>query len=507
ALVGWNTNDIYAQNTRLVAADLLAAEIYNPANALSVNNERFQSQRRLIGGYFDVGVGYNDYLFVNVTGRNDISSTLPRANRSFFYPGVSTSFIFTDAFDIDENILTYGKVRASFAQVGSDEQPYQLDFLYTPASDLFTQFVANNTYPFGGQAVFVGPNTLPAGQSLEPQKQNTFEIGTELQFFNGRVGLDFSYYNTLTSNQILSVAVPQSTGFENIRRNVGEVSNQGVEALLSIEPVRTTDLSWTINVNFTRNRQVVEQLAEGLDDLALTSGFSGLSIRAEEGQAFGLYGAGWDRSPDGDIIIDENTGLRDIGDRTRLGDIFPDWQMGISSSLNYKAFTLYGLVDMSYGGVMYSNTVSSLRGSGLAIETLENRGETFIDQGVNAITDADGNTTYVPNTTPVRSMQDFWGNYTNSSNTEGSIFDADYVKLREVVLSYNLPANILGNGFIRNLSIGVEARNLLLIHSKVPHIDPEASFFGPSLAGGGANIEFWSIPSARSIGINLKAGF
>lgn len=506
-LVGWNTNDIRVERTRVVANDLLAAEVYNPGNALSVANERFESQRRLYGGYFDLGFSLNDFLFLNITGRNDWSSTLPVNNRSYFYPGVSTSFIFTDALGISNDILSFGKLRASFAQVGSDEAPYQLDFLFTPATDIFTQFVANNTYPFGGQAAFQGPNVVPAGQNLVPQNQNTFEVGTELQFFKGRVGLDLTYYNTVTEDIIVSVAVAQSTGFEAIRQNAGKVVNEGIEVLLSVVPVRTKNFEWETVVNFTSNQQTVEELAPGLEELALTSGFSGLSVRAEPGQEFGLYGAAWERDPDGNIVVDEFTGLRIPGGRERLGDIFPDWMMGINNRFSYKNFTLTALVDISQGGVLFSRTVSGLRGSGLAEETLEGRGEIFIDQGVNEVVDGDGNVTYVPNETPVRSMQDFWTNYTNNNNTEGSVFDADYVKLREVTFSYTLPKSALGNGFIRELSIGVEARNLWLIDSKVPHIDPESSFFGPSLVGGSANIEFWSVPTARSIGANVRIKF
>lgn len=502
-LVGWNTNEIYFENTRSLSSDLGAEKVYIPANALSTNNQRNETLRRLVGGYFDIGIAYNDYLFFNVTGRNDISSTLPKDNNSYFYPGVSTSFIFTEAFDMNKDILSYGKLRASFAQVGSDEAPYQLDFLYTPSPEVFTQFVANNTYPIGGQLVFVGPNTLPAGQFLEPQTQNTFEVGTELQFLNGRVGVDFTYYNTLTSNQIVSISVAQSTGFEAIRQNVGEIKNSGIEALLSVTPVKTKDISWDLYFNYSANNQEVVELAEGLEDLALTSGFSGLSIRAEPGESFGLYGSAWARNDDGDIIIDETTGLRQAGDRERLGDILPDFQLGIGTGFTYKNFSFSALVDISVGGVMFSRTVSSLRGQGLAEETLENRGQIFIDEGVIEL--ADG--TFAPNTVPVRSMQDFWTNYTNNSNTEGSVFDADYAKLREITLGYQLPSSVVKGTFIRSLSIGVEARNLWLIHSKVPHVDPEASFFGPSLAGGAANIEFWSVPSARSIGFNLKAQF
>lgn len=502
-IVGWNTNDIYFEHDRVVALNLLAPGVYNPANALSTSVERTESTRRLIGGYFDLGFSFRDFLFVNITGRNDWSSTLPVENRSFFYPGVSTSLIFTDAFNLDSEILSYGKIRASYAQVGSDEAPYQLDFLFSPLSDVFTQFVSNNTYPFGGQAGFSGPATLPAGQSLLPQTQNSFELGTELQFFRGRVGLDLTYYNTLTEDIIVSVALAQSTGFEARRQNAGSVRNEGIEAMLTFVPVRNSNFEWNSAINFTRNVQTVETIADGLDDLGLESGFSGLSIRAETGESFGLYGAGWERSPDGQIVIDRNTGLRVPGARTRLGNIFPDFQIGFINSFTFGNFTVSGLIDMSQGGVLFSRTVSGLRGAGLAEETLENRGKIFIDNGVNRLPDG----TYVPNETPVRSMQEFWSNYTDNSNTEGSVFDADYIKLREVSINYRLPVSWLSGNFIREMSIGIEARNLLLISSSVPHIDPEASFFGPSSIGGAANIEFYSVPSARSIGGNLRIKF
>jgi TonB-linked SusC/RagA family outer membrane protein len=505
ALGGWNVNEINGRNTRLLANDLVVPNVYNPGNASSVASERFESIRRLLGGYVDLGFSFKDYLFVNVTGRNDWSSTLPVENNSYFYPGVSASFILTDALEMDNKTLSFAKLRASYASVGSDEAPYQLDFLYSPASSIFTQFVPDNTFPWNGQSVFFGPNTLPAGNSLLPQNQATFEVGTELQFFNGRVGLDLTYYSIVTSDQILSVSVAQSTGFEAIRQNVGEVSNKGVEVLLSLNPVRTNNFSWDVDFNFTSNQQVVESLAEGLDELALTSGFSGLSLRAVPGEEYGLYGAGWARDPDGNIIINQETGLRQTGERERLGDIFPDYTLGINNNFSLGNFNVSALVDISQGGVMFSGTVAGLRSSGLAIETLDR--EVFVDEGVAEITDADGNVTYEPNTVPVQSVQDYWGTIGNTSNTEGSIFDASYVKLREITVSYALPAKYLGSGFVKGVSIGLEGRNLWLIDSAVPHVDPESSFFGPSLQGGAANVEFWSVPSARSFGGNVKLTF
>lgn len=507
AFAGFNVNEIAEERTRLLANDLVVSGLYNPANALSTNNQREERLRRLLGAFFDIGFNYNDYLFVNVTGRNDWSSTLPVENRSYFYPGVSASFIFTDAFGIEGGALDYGKVRASLASVGSDELPYQLDFLFTPESDLFTQFVPNNTYPIGGQSVFTGPDLLPAGNSLVPQLQTTFEIGTELQFYKGRIGLDLTYYNSVTSDQILSINVAQSTGFDAVRRNVGEISNSGIEALVSVVPVRNDNFEWELTTNFSQNKQEVVKLAEGLDNLALTSGFSGLSVRAEEGEGFGLYGAGWDRSPDGDIIINAQTGLRETGPRTRLGDIFPDYQVGINNRFTYKGVTLSALIDISSGGVLFSGTVQNLRFGGYAEETAGDRTDLFVDKGVNEIIDADGNVTYVENTTPISSVQEYWQNIGNNSNTEGSVFDASYVKLREIVVSYELPKSVIGDGFIKGLSFGIEGRNLWLIDSEVPHVDPEANFFGPSLIGGAANVEFWSVPTARSIGGNIRVTF
>ena len=503
--VGWNVNQIQVERSRVVANDLSIDLLYNYSNAQSTAPTNYQSLRRLYGVYADLGFSYNGFLFVNITGRNDWSSTLPENNNSFFYPGVSASFIFTDAFGISNNILSYGKVRASWANVGSDEEPYQLAFDYTPLSDLFTQFVNNNTYPHGGQLAFAATNIIPPGNSLKPQNQNTIEIGTELQLLDGRLGIDFTYYNTVTSDQIVEILIPQSTGFEAKRQNVGEVSNKGIEALVTVSPVQNSDFNWDLIFNFSKNKQTVEKLAEGLDDIGLTSGFSGLSVRAEPGQSFGLYGVGWLRNDEGELIINPGTGLRQSGSRIRYGSVYPDWLLGIQNSLTYKGINLSFLVDIREGGVLYSNTVTELRTAGLAEETLANRGKIFIDEGVLEVEDADGNVTYVENNVPVQSMQDFWGGHSAASIIESGIFDASYIKLREITLSYALPAYVIENTPFGSFSIGVEARNVWLIHSEVPHIDPETNFFGTSLIGEG--VEFNSVPSTRSIGANIRFTF
>jgi TonB-linked SusC/RagA family outer membrane protein len=499
-IIGHNVNQRSVRRTRVTASDLSVDELYNYANASSTSPQNFQSLRRIYGVYGDVTFNYKNYLFLNLTGRNDWSSTLPEDNKSFFYPSVSASVVFTEAFNLASNFLSFGKFRANWANVGSDEAPYQLDFAFIPQADVFTQFVSNNTFPHGGQLAFAATDVIPPGDALKPQNQVSFEIGTELQFLDGRIGLDATYYHTTTEEQIISVSIPQSTGFESRRINAGEVLNKGFEVLLSGRPVQTASgFNWDIALNFASNKQTVERLAPGLEELSLTSGFSGLSVRAAPGEAFGLYGAGWLRdSVSGKPVINPNTGLREVGPRTRFGDIFPEWTLGIQNTISFKGISLSALIDIREGGVMYSGTVSDMREDGRVAETLLNRGRIFIDDGV--LANSDGS--FRPNDVPVESMQQFWSHYANASNTEGQIFGASYVKLREIRLSYTLPASLVERTPFGSISAGFEGRNLLLIHSEVPHIDPELNFFGSVLTGSG--VEWKSAPTARSFGFNLR---
>ena len=499
-IVGFNVNQRSVRRTRVTASGLSVDELYNYANASSTSPQNFQSLRRIYGVYGDLTFNYKNYLFVNVTGRNDWSSTLPEDNKSFFYPSVSASVVFTEAFDIASNILSFGKLRANWANVGSDEAPYQLDFAFIPQADVFTQFVANNTFPHGGQLAFAATDVIPPGNALEPQNQVSFEIGTELQFFDGRLGVDATYYSTITEKQIISVAIPQSTGFESRRINAGEVSNKGFEVLLTARPLQTASgFNWDIGLNFASNEQKVEKLAPDLDELSLTSGFSGLSIRAAPGESFGLYGAGWLRdSVSGLPVINPATGLREVGPRVRHGNIFPDWTLGVQNTFSFKGFSLSALIDIREGGVMYSGTVADIRQAGRTEETLLNRGQIFIDEGVLANDDG----TFRPNDVPVESMQQFWTHYANTSNTEGQIFGASYIKLREIRLSYAFPNSLVSGTPFSSINFGLEGRNLILIRSEVPHIDPELNFFGTVLTGSG--VEWKSAPTARSYGFNLR---
>ena len=497
-LVGNNVLDRFSRGNSVLSTGLTIPELYTYSNAAVRNPTYNYSQRRLIALYGEASVSYKNIAFLDVTGRNDISSTLPIANRSYFYPSVTGSFIFSEV--IKQKWLSYGKLRAGYASVGSDEAPYNLNFTYTPATTVFVQYVspAPTVFPFGVITTpFGGPGTLP-NLLLQPQKQNTFEIGTDLKFLNNRIGVGFTYYNTLTKNQIVAILVPTSTGYTNNNVNAGGVRNKGIEIDLNLIPVKTKDFTWNIDINFAKNKQTVEKLFGNLKNYTLASGYSSLLIKAPIGGTFGLYGTGWLRDPNGNFVIDAVSGLRKTAPSIRFGDIYPSWTGGLRNAFSYKGFSLDFLIDVRKGGVFYSGTVAGLRTSGSAKETLLNRDKVFIDKGVIL----DGTGKYVPNTTAVQSMQDYWANYSSTSNTEGNVFDASFAKLREVRLAYALPARMFSKGFIKGMEFGLEGRNLWIIKSFVPHIDPELNFFGSG--GAGEGVEFNSIPSTRSIGFNLR---
>lgn len=501
AMVGHNINQIEYRRNSVSASNLTVADLYTYSNAATTTPTNYYSKKRLVGVFGDVTIGYDNFAFFTVTGRNDWSSTLPINNRSYFYPSVGASLIFSELLPKND-ILTFGKVRLNWANVGSDEAPYQLAFDYSAASTYYVQYSLSGTFPHKNLIGFTGPRTIPP-QNLKPQNQQSYEFGTDLKFFGDRIGLTVNYYYTKTSDQIVAIDVPLSTGYFAKKVNIGEVRNKGIEVDLNLKPVVYHDFVWDLGINFGANEQTVEKLLEDEDaTYTLSSGWSGLQIKAKKGDTFGLYGTAWKRDAQGNLVINKNTGLRETITDYRFGNIFPDWTMGINNNFTYKNISLGFLIDIRQGGVFYSGTAASLRTSGLAEETLENRGKIFIDKGVVL---NDDNKTYSPNTVPVQSMQDFWGQYAATANTEGNVYDASYIKFRELRLSYGLPKSLLSKIGVNNAEIGFEGRNLWIIKDHVPHVDPESNFFGPSASGEG--VEFNSVPSTKTYGFNIKLTF
>lgn len=500
ALAGFNNYETYYRRDQGDATGLTVDKLYTYGNAASIVNSNTSNKKRIQGLFAGLDLSYKNYLYLSLTGRNDWSSTLPVENRSYFYPSVSTSFIFSEIIPAN-NILSFGKLRASWANVGSDTDPYQLLFTYAAQTQAFAQYSQGSQFPFNGLSGFSTPATIP-NAALKPQNQSSYEIGTDLKFLKSRITLDFNYYNTKTEDQIVALSLPQSTGFATKRINAGSIQNNGIEVQLVGSPVKSKDFLYEIGLNFSKNKQTVEDLPAEITQYTVASAYSGLQIRATNGQQLGIWGTGFERDPNGNFVINQSNGLRRIVTDQRLGNLYPDWMLGINNSFSFKRLSLGFLVDIRKGGVMYSGTVAAMRSSGLSEETLANRGKIFVDKGV--IKNTDGS--FSPNTIPVQSMQDFWGQFGTNTTTEAGIFDASYIKLREITLSYSIPTKLLGNlKFIKSASLGVEGRNLWLIDSKIPHIDPEVNLFGTGSVGEG--VEFYNMPSARTFGFNIRAKF
>ena len=501
----WNERTYEATGNQGIS--LTIPELFSPGNVESNIPSKNYSQARILGVFGDFTFTYKKWLTLNATARNDWSSTLPENGNSYFYPSVALSFIFSDAFNLKSSVFSYGKLRANWANVGSDTSPYQLDFLYSPQASYSGQFNTGGTFPFNGQLAFSGPNTLP-NVNLKPENQANYEVGLELGFFKNRLTLDATYYKNITTDQIIALLVPSSTGYSRSMTNLGQISNTGFELEIGAKIIRHKGFRWNLNYNFSTNETIIDELGEGIDVYTLSSAFNGLLVGASEGESIGLYGNRFARAVDADgntiedQILVNNNGLRFEGDNARLGNIFPDFTMGLTSVFAYKGWSLSTTFDWKEGGIMFSNTVSSLRTSGLAAETAVDRDNLFIDP--NTFVD-NGDGTYSENTTAIPSVQQYWSNYSANRIHESSVFDATYIKWRELGLSYNFNPKQLKKLPFNSLRIGVQGRNLAVFNTSVPHIDPETNLFGSG--SNGAGIEYNGLPSTRSVGFNVQVKF
>ena len=483
------------------AQDLVIAGLFQTSNAANNTPDRDFTEVRLYG-VFEAEFTYKNWLTLTATARNDWSSTLPLENNSYFYPSISAAFVFTDAFQISNNILSYGKIRASWANIGNDATAYQLSFRFFPQTTANGQYGLNLTFPYNGVLAFGKTNRIP-NAALVPENKNTIEFGTELGFFDGRVSLDATYFFASTTDQFFPAPVPESTGFATIALNAGEVTNEGIELSLNVDILQTADFSWSVNANFFTAESKVKELTEGVDRLLIASAFNSLQVVAEPGKEFQLFGIPYLRdSVSGRPIINPLNGQRQSGEARTFGSVFPEWQGGLTNNFSWKGINLGFTIDASFGGLMRSSTVNGLWVNGLVEETTRNRQGTFIDlEGV--LDNGDG--TFRDNDVPVRSAQSYWQSLDDNSVAEASIFDATYVKLREANISYTLPTSLFTNSPIKSVTVGVEGRNLALLYSTVPHIDPEANLFGSGVDGVG--VERANVPSTRSLGFNLKLIF
>jgi TonB-linked SusC/RagA family outer membrane protein len=501
-----------------VAGQLNIPGIYSLNNSrIALVVEQNNVAKRINSMYGSAGISYKNKIFVDFTGRNDWSSalTLPEnlkafgtEDNSYFYSSVAVSAIMSDIVKLPE-VISFFKLRASFAQVGNDTDPFA-----------FTQ-TYNRSDPFGAYQIY-GETSSLANLNLKPEISSAYEFGTDLRFFGNRLGIDATYYQSRTKNQILNIPLSNTSGYDTRKINAGLIRNAGVEIVLNGTPVQKRDFTWDAFINFSTNRSKVLELSDGLTNYVMAS--RRVSVEARVGERMGdLYGIGFARvqssNPSapyydasgqytGQMVFGANGRPVATTNRIKLGNYNPDWLMGIGNSIKYKGIRFSFLFDIRQGGQLYSETQTVGREGGIIVETLEGRADGYdlskpgngvVGQGV---VFANGNSGAIsPNTRKVSAREWHTAWTGGRSIAEGVMYDASFIKLREVQIGYTIPDKVFGKVPVRGVTISFVGRNLFL-WDKVPHIDPETM----SYAGGTAlpGIEYMSLPSTRSYGLNLS---
>jgi len=508
-LAGGNRLDQSARNTQSQALTLAQPGIFRLSNAASPVEIFDQvADKRINSVYGLVKLGYKDYLFLDVTGRSDWSSTLAippfggqganSDNTGFFYPSVSLSFLANRVLNLPAEV-SFLQLRANWAQVGNDTDPYRTS----------STFVART--PFGGQPTFSEQAVLAAPE-LVPERTTSAEVGFDARFLDDRIGMDLTYFRQTTENQILSLPVPASSGYRQQIVNGGKVSASGLEAVLSLRPVWNDDFKWTTRFNFSTNRATVDELPEGTERFTLAYSRVYNSVNqtvffiVEEGGEIGdIWGTGYLRNENGDLVLNDNGGFIADNNLKKLGNANPDFILGFQNNFRYNNFSLGVLMDWRQGGELVSRTLALAGVAGQLAETASRPTEGFVIDGVRN-TGTGENPVYEQNTTPV-SAESFYRSFYNRNHEENNVYDASFLKIREVSLTYRLSERQLEAGFLRSLgslSVSLIGRNLYAF-SAIPHFDPEQfAVQGQSIVGG---VEDISYPSARSFGLSLGVEF
>lgn len=508
------------------AERLAIAEFYNPIAAENENQYHLAyniGEKKINSLYASTQLGFKKYLYLDITARNDWSSTLPKENNSYFYPSFSLSYVFSEALEIENKVFSFGKVRTSWAQVGSDADPYL-------TASTFSQNLPPKS-SFNGQPRYLVAQPLKSAD-LKPERTRSFEVGTDLRFFNNRIGLDLTYYHSNSYDLIIKdVPLSRASGFNQAVLNFGEIQNNGVEILLNLTPIETKNLTWDVTINFTKNNSKVVALHEDVEEYEHVSQW-GVGIFSRAGQPYGLIvGNAIARDDNGNKIIskdngDATTGLYKRGEREVLGDPNPDWISGVTNRITYKNLSLSFLVDVKKGGDLYSASNMYAHGySGTVEQTLEGREEWYASETARkaaGVSSADWTATggYLvegvyeegtilngvdvggQKTSMYVDPEKYWGNFSSSGKEihEPHVYDATYVKLRELSIGYKFPVKFKKKMKFTTMEVSIVGRNLWLIYSGVPNLDPEASFSN----GNGQGMEYGAYPFSRSVGFNLK---
>ena len=511
---GTGGGNLYKVDNRTNITTAQEMQIRDVVALMSFNETSLQenSYRKQINSLFAaVNLGWRNMLYLDATIRGDKSSTLPSGNNTYVYPSVSGSFVFSELIKRG-NILPYGKIRLSYAQVGSDTDPYQLGLVYTKSKF---------TYP-GFTIGFIDNTTIP-NKNLKPTRTNSFEVGFETKFLNNRIGLDFTYYNQISKDQIMGMASSWTTGYPYRLINAGEIQNQGVEIALNTRPLVIGDFSWDLGINFSKNNNKVRKLVDDMDMFELEkASWLDVQVAAKVGENFGsIVGPDFQRNDNGDILIDPATGLP-MYDKSNhvLGNASWDWTGGLSTTFHYKNFGLTALFDVKVGADLYSMSARAAHESGKSLATLTGREEWykseeerqaagiakgdaswtptggFVAPGV--IDNGDG--TYRPNDIKIN-PEDYWMSVCRNAPSM-FIYDNSYIKCREITLTYQFPKKWLGK-VVQDMSLSFVTRNPFIVWKNIPDIDPDSNYNNTT----GMGLEYGSLPSRKSFGFNLYVKF
>lgn len=502
-MVGNELYDIRSNNVSNNGSDIVIGGFHHISNTAVQTTTANLSHSRVVGFYGNLSFSWMNSIFLNATGRNDIVSNMPPQNRSFFYPSLGIGVVFTEFFSIPENILTFGKFRASVAEVGQAGPIYSTATVFNPGSA-----TGGFTFPYQGLNAFSQSLALNSSD-LRPENTRTLELGVDLRFLNDRVGIDYTYYDSKADGQIYRVPIAVSTGFSSELRNAGEMSIKGHELVLNVTPVVSGNFRWDVTANFTTYTNKVISLAEGIEQLEL-GGFW-VTLVAKEGEEYpSIRGLGYARDPaTGGVVVDGREMLPNGNPNPRhgmplrtteqiiLGSAQPDFDAGFINALSWKNLTLSAQIDWRQGGKVSSGYNRLGKLYGILAET-ENREADYVYPGMKGHYEEGNLVVTGPNDITIKRGYDFF-RINQDPIREASVYDATFVRLREVRLSYDLPQAWLENAFIRSASFYLVGRNLWL-DSAVPNFDPE--MFNTSQGE-----SYNSYPQTKSFGGGVRLSF
>jgi len=468
------------------SGELVIPDFYSINNGKIHGGEFTKTRKQINSLYATASLSWDNFLYLDLTARNDWSSTLPKDNDSYFYPSVGGSWVFSQMLSNmgkDLGPMTFGKVRASWAQVGNDTDPYMLRDYFEISYDIKGGiFNANN-------------RNWIANPNLKNETIESWELGLEMRGFDNRLGFDVAYYRKNAKDQILRISVPAATGYSYQMINAGNIQNQGWEIAVNATPVKTGNFTWETLVNWSTNKNKIKELTKGTDRQILSdgAGVNFMQIVAEVGGSYGdMYGTGYERDAAGNIVIGENGIPISTTEMVKLGNNQPKWMLGWSNDFTYKNVSFGFLFDLNYGGNIFMGSIQQASRFGNLKSTLDGR-DGMVVPGVTK----DG----AVNTKQITAQEYFTG---INPITEAYIFDATNARLREVSLGYSLPRSILAKTPFASVKASFVARNLFMIYHKTKGYDPDAGFSNSSSVQG---IEFASMPTMRSLGFNINVSF